>query len=253
MRTNPVIIAALDAPSPFSLLTALPLEVQMLKVGLTLVNAIGLPLVFTDILDPNSARWARVTHGLSARVSALSCPRGIMLDLKLSDIPNTVASTIRVVGSLDFDHRVRWVTVHANAGEAALQAAVEEAAKFGIGILAVTVLTSIAADECRDLYGCAPEEAVQRMANTAVRAGVAGLVSSPRELSLLVPLRKASPQLVFVTPGVRPPWAPDDDQARVMTPKAAGAAGADYVVIGRPLWRPPNPMTCHEAYERMFE
>jgi orotidine-5'-phosphate decarboxylase len=231
MKAKDRIIVALDTPS---LETAgeqagrLFDHVGLFKVGLELICHAGLPEVLY-----------RLQHF------------PLMVDLKLADIPNTMRGAIRALGELKAQHPQarggpKFVTVHASAGSAGLLAAVEEADKHDIKVLAVTVLTSIDEGECYAVFGRSPEEQVENMAHGAYNAGCLGVVCSPEEAPLI---RKHYPHrdLTIVTPGVRPTWASKDDQARVATPKLAISRGADYVVVGRPILQPPAGMTPLEA------
>ena len=158
----------------------------------------------------------------------------LFLDLKLHDIPNTVAQAVAAVRSLGAD----FLTIHAGGGPSMLGAAVEAAGEMKI--LAVTVLTSIDAAELEAL-GLPRQSSVmvERWAEMARQSGCAGVVCSPRELVSLR-ARLAEPFLL-VTPGIRPAGADSDDQRRVATPSAALSAGSDLLVIGRPLTRSRDP------------
>jgi orotidine-5'-phosphate decarboxylase len=158
----------------------------------------------------------------------------IFLDLKLHDIPATVAGAARSVARL----APQFLTVHAAGGAAMIGAAVE--ALPDTRIAAVTVLTSLSADDL-DRIGLAgpPDEAVSRLATIAVEAGARAIVCSPREVALV---RSAvGPTITLITPGVRPVGAKVDDQARIATPAQAVANGADLVVIGRPITGADDP------------
>ena len=165
--------------------------------------------------------------------------RPIFLDLKLHDIPNTVAGATRAVLPLE----PRMLTVHA-AGGAAMIAAAREAAEAGGAnrpmILAVTVLTSLTAGDLA-ATGVPDQPAAQvlRLARLAVDAGADGLVCSPLEVAMLRQELGRSP--VLVVPGIRPAGSAVGDQARVTTPEAALAAGADQIVVGRPITAAPDP------------
>lgn len=182
--------------------------------------------------------WVKIglqlfTHEGPAIVEAVAA-RGfrVFLDLKLHDIPNTVASAVKSLAGLP----VELLTLHAAGGGEMLRAAVAARDESGVTVrlLAVTVLTSM--DDCGlaeiGMAGPAPA-AVERLAGVALNAGVDGLVCSPLELGLL--RRKFGDGPLMVTPGVRPATASLDEQKRVMTPEAAAAAGASFLVIGRPI------------------
>jgi orotidine-5'-phosphate decarboxylase len=145
----------------------------------------------------------------------------IFLDLKVHDIPNTAQHALGEIAKLG----VAMTTVHAAGGEAMLRAS----ARDDLLVLGVTVLTSLEA----------PVESVVALARMAQRSGLRGVVASPHEVEAI---RKAcGPDIVIVTPGVRPEGADAGDQRRTKTPAAAIAAGADYVVVGRPVTDARDP------------
>lgn len=165
--------------------------------------------------------------------------RPVFLDLKLHDIPNTVAGAVRAVLPL----AARMLTLHAAGGGAMIQAA--RRAIDGMGaerplLLAVTVLTSLDASALA-ATGVADDPGTQvlRLGRLALDHGADGLVCSPREVSLLRDALGSGPKLVV--PGVRPVGATAGDQARVMTPEQAVAAGADWIVVGRPITEAADP------------
>jgi orotidine-5'-phosphate decarboxylase len=164
--------------------------------------------------------------------------RPVFLDLKLHDIPNTVAGAVRSLLPL----APRMLTVHAAGGAAMLRAARQAADVAGADrplILAVTVLTSLdAADMAATGVGDTPAGQVLRLARLALSAGADGLVCSPREVALLRNALGTGP--VLVVPGIRPAGAATDDQARAMTPRQAITAGADWIVVGRPITGAPD-------------
>lgn len=168
----------------------------------------------------------------------------VFLDLKLHDIPNTVRGATRSAAVLGVD----FLTVHAAGGLRMLREAAEEAAG-GPVLLAVTVLTSLD-DAALDEVGLAgpTRSAVLRLARLAVDAGIPGLVCSPLEAA---PLRRALGSApLLVTPGIRDPEAPADDQVRTLSAAEALRAGSDYLVVGRPVLRAPDP---EAAVERLVE
>jgi orotidine-5'-phosphate decarboxylase len=168
-----------------------------------------------------------------ARLRALGLP--IFLDLKLHDIPNTVAGAIRAVAGLGVD----LVTLHAAGGPAMLEAAVaaRDAAGSSMRLLGVTVLTSL---EDKDLVGVPDGVAaqVERLAAVCTAARLDGIVCSPLEVAMLRARVPAS--CLLVVPGIRPTGGADD-QKRTMGPAAALAAGADLLVVGRPITTAPDP------------
>lgn len=159
---------------------------------------------------------------------------GLFLDLKLHDIPTTVAGAARAVARL----RPRFLTVHAAGGPDMVRAAVDAAPD--VTITAVTVLTSLDAATL-ERVGLAgpPDEAVLRLARLAVDAGAGALVCSPQEVAAV--RAEVGPDVVLVTPGVRPAGAELGDQSRVATPEQALADGADLLVIGRPITGAADP------------
>jgi orotidine-5'-phosphate decarboxylase len=164
--------------------------------------------------------------------------RPVFLDLKLHDIPNTVAGAVRALEGLD----VRMLTVHAGGGGAMVAAAVQAAAALPVPpmILGVTVLTSLDAAALFEVgVSGGVTQQVLRLARLALAAGAGGLVCSARE----VPVLRAAfgPEPVLVVPGIRPAGADHGDQARVMTPAEAIAAGASHIVVGRPITAAPDP------------
>jgi len=178
-----------------------------------------------------------------APVAAIAEESGkpIFLDVKLHDIPNTVAGAMRSLGTV----APAFVTIHA-AGGAAMIGAARAAAEATAGagrrtrILAVTVLTSLDAADLEALGQDAdPGRQVERLARLAVDAGADGLVCAATEISRL--RQTLGPDAVLMVPGIRPAWASSDDQKRVMTPAEAVAAGASHIVIGRPITRADDP------------
>ncbi|MBO0823964.1 MAG: orotidine-5'-phosphate decarboxylase [Actinobacteria bacterium] len=158
----------------------------------------------------------------------------IFLDLKLHDIPATVAAAARAVARL----RPALLTVHAAAGPAAIRAAAE--AIPAARIVAVTVLTSLNEADLGSIGMTGPvDAAVRRLAALAVDAGARGLVCSPQEVAAL--RAEVGPDILLITPGVRPAGADVNDQARVATPEEALQAGADMLVIGRPITSAADP------------
>jgi orotidine-5'-phosphate decarboxylase len=158
----------------------------------------------------------------------------IFLDLKLHDIPATVAGAARAVAAV----APAYLTVHASGGAAMIEAAAE--ALPATRIAAVTILTSLdAADLDRLGITGSPAEAVRRLAMLAVAAGARALVCSPREVALV--RAAVGPDVVLITPGVRPAGGDQQDQARVATPQQALADGADLLVVGRPITGAADP------------
>jgi orotidine-5'-phosphate decarboxylase len=158
----------------------------------------------------------------------------VFLDLKLHDIPATVAGAVRAVARL----RPDLLTVHAAAGPQVIRAAV--AAAPDTTIAAVTVLTSLSDADLERIGTVGPlPDAVRRLAVLAVEAGARGLVCSPREVAAV--RAEVGPGITLITAGVRPPGSAAHDQARTATPEEALRAGADLLVIGRPITAAPDP------------
>ena len=183
--------------------------------------------------------FTRTGPGIVARVRETVGPCGIFLDLKFHDIPNTARGAVRSASALG----VEMLTVHLSGGRAMLEAAAKAA--DGPLILGVSVLTSMDAASLREVGADddVPSQVV-RLAGLGLECGVRGVVASPLEIAAL---RAAyGDRLTIVTPGVRPAWAAADDQRRVMTPAEAVAAGADYLVIGRPITGASDPRAAAE-------
>jgi orotidine-5'-phosphate decarboxylase len=226
---NPIIVALdCDAATALDLAHALRGRVSWLKVGMTLFYAEGPDIV--------------------ARLRELGFD--IFVDLKLHDIPHQVEGAAGAIARLG----AGMFTVHASGGEAMMRAAVEgsrrAAEEVGVAapaVLAVTVLTSTTETDLTDIgVQRSSTEQVPLLAGLAQRAGVDGVVCSPREAALMRELLGES--ALVVTPGVRPVWSDADDQARIATPASALAAGASHLVIGRPITASPNPA---EAADRI--
>ena len=168
----------------------------------------------------------------------------VFLDLKLHDIPHTVAAAVRSVAGLG----ASLLTVHASGGPLMLAAA-QEAAQSIAGapaLLAVTVLTSMESAQLAAIgVHTSPAEQVLRLAAMAHSTGINGLVCSPLECRAL--RREIAQGLRLVVPGIRPAGAALDDQVRVQTPSAALAAGASMLVVGRPITSAPDPARAAEA------
>ena len=215
--TEPAPIAvALDAPDLetaarwASLVTP---HVSTVKVGLELYLRYG-PDVVASVRGAN--------------------PVQVFLDLKLHDIPATVAGAARAVSRL----KPAFLTVHAAGGATMIRAAVTAAPNTAIA--AVTVLTSLKDADLGAVGLVGPaSDAVRRLAAVAVDAGAQAVVCSPQEAAAV--RAEVGPDITLITPGVRPEGAATQDQARVATPEAALAAGADLLVIGRPITGAPDP------------
>ncbi|MEI6775705.1 MAG: orotidine-5'-phosphate decarboxylase [Chloroflexales bacterium] len=216
------ILAALDVPdltSALGLVTQLRHHVGGFKVGLELCTAVGAPQVVQAVASAGGA---------------------VFLDLKLSDIPNTVAGAVRSACALG--PAVRMLTLHCHGGAAMLRAAAESARAAGEQrplLLGVTVMTSMDEAALReDLeVNVSLADHVVHLARMAQACGIDGVVASPHEVAAI--RAACGPELLIITPGVRPAWASSGDQRRVMTPAEALRVGSDYLVIGRPITAPP--------------
>ena len=220
---NPVIVA-LDLPeaeAALRLAAQLAPVVGAFKIGSELFTSAG----------PDIVRKIRATGG------------SVFLDLKFHDIPNTVAKAVASAVRLD----VQMITIHTSGGFEMMRAAEESAQKIALQtgrnaplVLGVTVLTSMDSNNLSEI-GAPPNvgQQVERLANLAVKAGLRGLVCSPLEI---VALRQILPSHIqLVTPGIRTGAEKADDQKRTLTPKEAIAAGASWLVIGRPIYAAENP------------
>lgn len=227
--------------------SALTAAAAKLIVALDFPSA-GEALAFVDRLD-NSVRWFKV--GLELYLSAGNSivetliRRGysIFLDLKLHDIPNTVAGAVRSAAQSG----ASLLTIHAAGGAAMIEAAAHAAAGVDVApkILAVTVLTSIDQQQLNAIgVPGTPAAQVERLAALAIDAGADGLVCSPEESGHLRGVLGNKPLLV--TPGIRPAGAEMGDQKRIATPEAALRSGASYLVVGRPITRAHNPRLAAE-------
>lgn len=180
-------------------------------------------------------------HGAAGVAAVMDgCPLPLFLDLKLHDIPNTVAGAVASLAPL----QPAILTVHA-AGGAAMLAAARAAAPPETKIVAVTVLTSL---DDHDLLAAGVSDGsaaqVLRLARLAQGAGIDGIVCSPHEVAAV---KAMWPEGLFVVPGVRPEGSAVGDQKRVMTPRAARDAGAGVLVIGRPITAAPDPAAAAAA------
>lgn len=229
---NRRVIIALDVKDKEEALTLVSRlrEASIFKVGLELFTAEG-PALFKKL---------KVLR------------KSVFLDLKLHDIPNTVAGAVRSAVRLG----VEMMTIHASGGRdmmaKAAEAASGEAERLKTPrpiLLGVTVLTSLKNGDLREI-GFPPDAAGQvlRLAGLARAAGLDGVVCSPREIELVK--REFGRDFLVVTPGIRPLWAAAQDQKRIMTPGEAVERGADYLVVGRPVTGDPSPA---DAFAKIVE
>jgi orotidine-5'-phosphate decarboxylase len=227
------VIIALDVENKEKALTLVRelRDARVFKVGLELFTAEGPPLV-------------KAIRELG---------KSIFLDLKLHDIPNTVAEAVRIGVKLG----AAMMTIHASGGEEMMRKAVEAATAeseklqtAGPILLGVTVLTSLKSDDLQAI-GMAPDTAGQvlRLAGLAKQSGMDGVVCSAQEIEIV--RRESGTGFVIVTPGIRPAWsAAAHDQKRIMTPSQAIQKGSNYLVVGRPVTQAASP---HEAFLKILE
>ncbi|MFH0829417.1 MAG: orotidine-5'-phosphate decarboxylase [Candidatus Kerfeldbacteria bacterium] len=221
------LIVALDVPTidkAVAIVTELSPFVSTFKVGLELTSAEGLPRVV----------WAIQNAGGK-----------VIVDLKLHDIPNTVARASRAIAAL----QPKAFTVHTSGGPDMIRAAVDN--RGDAMVLGITVLTSFGNKLSGAVYGRSAWSKVLQFARMLLDNGAHGIVCSPREVQLL---RSDSEfdGLTIVTPGVRPEWASVGDQVRTATPYEAMRNGASAVVIGRPITNPPEGMSRLDAAQRIL-
>ena len=228
MARRPEVIVALDFPDPesaWSLVEVLP-ENTWYKVGLELYTRAGPPVV-----------ERLVGEG-----------RNVFLDLKLHDIPNTVAGAVRSASRLG----TKLLTVHAAGGEAMLRAAADAAAGQP-RLLAITVLTSLDDVSLSAVFGpgASVEETVGRLAGLARESGIDGVVSSVNECRAIK--LACGEEFLVVTPGIRLAGQGVQDQARVATPAVARSAGADFLVVGRTITKAADPAAALEMVRAALE
>ncbi|HEX2853819.1 MAG TPA: orotidine-5'-phosphate decarboxylase [Opitutaceae bacterium] len=219
------LILVLDAQSPREVtpvLRQLQGTVRTVKVGLEMFTAVG----------PDAVR----------EIAGLGF--NVFLDLKLHDIPNTVAKAVESVSKLP----IHMLTLHTCGGREMMQWAVkaQQQSAPNLLLLGVTVLTSMSAAGLAETgVADSPEKQVVRLGQLAVESGLRGLVCSPLEIA---PLRaRLGNGVALVTPGIRPRDAKADDQTRVMTPGEAARAGASFIVVGRPIFKAPDPVAAARA------
>lgn len=223
--TGPRIIVALDYPdaaSAWRLIDQLDAGMCRLKIGKEMFTRLG-PDFVRQVID----------RGFE-----------VFLDLKYHDIPNTVAAACAAAADLG----VWMMNLHASGGRRMMEAAVERLAGRPQRplLIGVTILTSLSEQEIAEIgYAGTPADNVSRLAALAEDSGLDGVVCSPREAELL--RRQRGQGFLLVTPGVRPASASLDDQTRVMTPADAIAAGASYLVVGRPITGAADPLAALQA------
>jgi len=215
-RAADKIIVALDLPTKkaaLNLVEQLRGKISFFKIGLQLYTAEGPEIV-------------RAVLATGAKV---------FLDLKLHDIPNTVARAVESAANLG----VQMLTIHLSGGSEMIRAATAARAN-NMSIFGVTVLTSMNQEAVREVgISDKIDNQVLRLARLGVEAGIDGLVASPHEIKAL--RGEFGDKIKIVVQGIRPTWADPGDQKRFMTPGAALEAGTDYIGIGRPITTHPNP------------
>lgn len=211
------------------------LDVPDVEEALRLVDLLGAEVSFYKIgLGLQLSGGERLAQTLLAR------GKRVFLDYKYLDIDETIRNAVRRAADLGVD----FLTVHGVGG--ILRAAVEGRGDSAMKLLCVTVLTSMDAADVRDMgFQCDVEDLVLARARKALDAGIDGVVASAREAA---PIRAATGgRLLVVTPGVRPAGSAADDQKRIATPGAALGDGADYLVVGRPITKAPDPRQAARA------
>jgi orotidine-5'-phosphate decarboxylase len=213
------------------------LDVSTLEQARSMVaelhDLVGMFKIGLELFSSHGPRAVETVHDQGGRV---------FLDLKYHDIPNTVAGAARAAVRMG----VAMFNVHVAGGaemmKAALDAVREEAGRQKWPqVLGVTVLTSLGTEQLRDELGLVrpPQEQVLFWASQASDCGLAGVVASPREIGLI--RQQCGNDFLIVTPGIRPAGSGTDDQKRIGTPGEALRAGADYLVVGRPITKAPDP------------
>ena len=225
LKTECELIVALDLETgeeALAMLDRLSDSLGWVKIGLQLFTAYGPDLV-REIADKGY-------H--------------IFLDLKLHDIPNTVAKAVQSISTLP----VELLTLHGSGGSEMLEWAAKSAKDHApdLKLLAVTVLTSMNQEQLSSLNVSAKtEDQVLHLANLSLKAKIPGLVCSPLELGLL--RSQFGDEPIIVTPGIRPAGSSSDEQKRIMTPGDAAAAGSSYIVVGRPILKAEDPAAAARA------
>ncbi len=218
------VIVALDYPSA--------------DEALAMVEQLGRPATFYKV------GLELYTRGGPSFVESLAAlGKRVFLDLKLHDIPNSVAGAVRSASDLGVD----LLTVHTAGGPAMLEAAAEASGR-DMRILGVTLLTSLTPDELEVVWGReirSIREEVGRLTDLAVACGLDGVVASALEASWI--RNRVEQDFLVVTPGIRPAGADRGDQKRVATPADAVSAGSDYLVVGRPITRAADPVAALAA------
>jgi orotidine-5'-phosphate decarboxylase len=227
-----------DPKSSLIVALDLPERAAAIKMVEKLSDRVGFFKIGLELFTREGPRLVEEIRGRGER---------IFLDLKLHDIPNTVKGAVRSVCALD----VQMLTIHASGGAKMMEAACQEAQSSAAPplLLAVTALTSLSASDVQDLgISGTPEQWVERLARMAHNSGIRAVVASAKELEML--RTTFHDQLQFVIPGIRPAGAALQDQARAVTPAEAIRAGANYIVVGRPILQAPDPAAAADAIVR---
>ena len=222
----------------------IPLDVSSVSGALALVDQLG------DEADFYKIGFELYTRGgLEIVRELVSRDKRVFLDIKLHDIPNTVARAVEAASDLGVD----LLTLHASGGQRMMEAAAE--ARSGhLKLLGVTVLTSMTMDEMASVWGrkiSSVRDEALRLANLGKEAGLDGIVSSALEASWI--RQKIGQSFLIVTPGIRPAGSNSDDQNRVATPREAVRSGADFLVIGRPITQADDPSAAFAAVLKEVE
>ena len=225
--------------APCQLILALDLETR--EETLAMLDRLG-----------DSIKWVKIglqlftAYGPDFVREISDCGYKVFLDLKLHDIPNTVAKAIQSIATLPVD----LLTLHAIGGSEMLEWANESRNDHAphLNLLAVTVLTSMDEVQLRSLtIAGTPEDQVLHLADFTLKSGVQGLVCSSLELTTLRARFGRDP--IIVTPGIRPAGSADDEQKRVMTPAAAAEAGSNFIVVGRPILNAGEPAAAAQSIQ----
>jgi len=222
------------------------LDVKSGTTALRLVDQLGDAVSFYKIGSP---LFTRTGPEIVKRLKQMG--KRIFLDLKFHDIPNTVAHAVNAAAAMKVD----LLTIHASGGAAMIKAAREAAGEEGPRVLAVTVLTSFGVDDAEQVWGKqlnSLREEVARMGQLAADSGAHGVIASPLEAETLK--RRHGSDFLVVTPGIRPAGSKTGDQVRTATPGYAIRAGADFLVVGRPILEAKDPaLVVVQMHEEMMQ
>jgi orotidine-5'-phosphate decarboxylase len=217
-----------------------PLDVPTVETARALIKAIGGTVGFFKVGNQLfTAAGPAIVNEVQASGSR------VFLDLKFHDIPNTVRRAVESACALGVD----MLTIHLSGGREMCEAAVVGRGISKVLILGVTVLTSLNDEALAEVgFRTSVEDEVLLLADLAKHVGITGLVASPQEVVVL--RARFGSLFTTVTPGIRPSWSEPGDQKRILTPLQAVQAGADYLVIGRPITASPDPQA---AVQRIIE